>query len=111
MAEYKARSILKHGELKAMLNGEFKDRAEEWDSDNDLGDVQLQKGQKVDIDPQGNGKYITGEVDILLEEMVNIKFASEDKDNQNTWIAVDSEQLAPHRAMQAVQEVIDAESR
>lgn len=62
-------------------------------------------------DVQGHGKWLTGEVDVLLEEMINVVYGGGDDKDNATWLAKDSENLAPHRAMQSIYDEIKEEGR
>lgn len=105
--EYKARSALKIKKFKEFLSEAPPPVKDGWDSDDDLSEHDFQPGQKIDFDVHSNNKWITGEVEQILEEMVNIAYIDQEKDTNSTWTARDAENIAPHRAMQEQQEEIN----
>lgn len=56
------------------------------------------------ISDLSRNKWVTGIVDTLLEEMINVSYNTE-----NTWITRDSELLAPNQTMKAHQELLERE--
>ena len=62
----------------------------------------------MNSDPHGHSKWCTGEVDTLLEEMINVVYAHAE-DQSATWLAKDSENLAPYQTMQKIQEEVNDE--
>lgn len=41
--------MLKYRKLKKMIEGEFEDKSKDWDSDDDLSEVSLKQGEKIDM--------------------------------------------------------------
>ena len=59
---------------------------------------------------QHNSKWITIEIESLLEEMIRICYYNEEKEPNAFWLGKDNENLAPHNSMQIMQEQIEKES-
>jgi hypothetical protein len=108
--EYKSISQLKLQKFKRLAKGEPELLTDKWDSDNDLGDHEFQLSEKLDYHDNHHQKWVTAEVDSILEEMIRINCISEDKEIPPTWLSKECDGLAPFETMQVVQEQIEKES-
>lgn len=108
LQEYRSRSMIKVNKLKDFLDQKPIDTANVWDSDEDLSEHPFQLGDKIDIDVHNNNRWTTGEIETILGEMVNVSYQEHDKSPSKLWTATDSDNIAPHKAMQSIQEEVQA---
>lgn len=104
--ECKAKTTLKINKLKSLLQGQT-ELNNIWDSDDDLAEHQWKTGEKVDFCPNSGEKWITAEVENILEEMVSLTWIAYDGDNIIHWIGKDCDSVATYKGIQSRQDAVD----
>jgi len=57
-----------------------------------------------------SNKWLSVDVEIILEEMLKITYSDDKEPNNVVWLAKDAETLAPFRSMQGLQEQVEKEN-
>jgi len=92
---YKELQNYKLYRFKKIIDGEREEATNNWDSDDDLSNVNVHIGDKVDVYHPSMNKFVMGIVESSLEEMIDIKYNVPRGIDGHKWYTLDNEYLAP----------------